>query len=86
MPVGTGSIKRAAKANVAAGAKAEPPVAAKTEEISAQKPVAKKTTAKKAAAPKKATPKKAVEKVAAPAVKSVNEVCHLTEELPIHLL
>ncbi len=76
MPVGAGSIKRAAKANVAAGTKAETPVVVKEE-----KPVAKKTTAKKTAAPKKAE-----EKVVAPVAKSVNEVCHLTEELPIHLL
>ena len=69
MPVGTGSIKRAAKANVAAGTKAE-------------KPVAKKPAATKKAAPKK-TETKTVEIAV---VKSVNEVCHLTEELPIHLL
>ena len=81
MPVGAGSIKRAAKANVAAGTKAETPVVVKEE-----KPVAKKTTAKKTSAPKKTASKKVVEKVVAPVEKSVNEVCHLTEELPIHLL
>lgn len=86
MPVGAGSIKRAAKANVAAGTKAEAPAEVKAEEASAEKPVAKKTTAKKAAAPKKAAPKKVEEKVVTPVEKSVNEVCHLTEELPIHLL
>lgn len=86
MPVGAGSIKRAAKANVAAGTKAEAPVTVKAEEASAEKPVAKKTAAKKATVPKKAAPKKVEEKVVAPVTKSVNEVCHLTEELPIHLL
>ena len=86
MPVGAGSIKRAAKANVAAGTKAEKPVVVKAEEPSAEMPVAKKTETKKNAAPKKAAPKKVEEKVVAPVVKSVNEVCHLTEELPIHLL
>lgn len=77
MPVGTGSIKRAAKANVAAGTKAGP-----TPEVKEEKPVAKK-----AVAPKKATPKKAAPKKAEPVVESTcNQVCHLTEELPIHLL
>lgn len=75
MPVGTGSIKRAAKANVAAGTKAE------------NVPEAKKpATPKKAAAPKKPVPRKAEPKVVAPVQNSINEVCHLTEELPIHLL
>lgn len=78
MPVGTGSIKRAAKANVAAGTKVE---------NAPEKPVAKKSAApKKAAASKKTTPKKAEPKTMVPVAKSVNEVCHLTEELPIHLL
>lgn len=82
MPVGTGSIKRAAKANVAAGTKAEVTPEVKAEKAAVKKP----TTAKKAAAPKKTEPKKAEPKVAPVATKSVNEVCHLTEELPIHLL
>ncbi len=75
MPVGTGSIKRAAKANVAAGTKAE------------NVPEVKKSaTPKKTTAPKKTAPKKTEPKAAVPVAKSVNEVCHLTEELPIHLL
>lgn len=77
MPVGTGSIKRAAKANVVAGTKA-----AEVPEAKVEKPVAKKAAAPKKAVPKKAEPKK----VAASEQNSVNEVCHLTEELPIHLL
>ena len=75
MPVGTGSIKRAAKANVAAGTKVEA-----VPEVKAEKPVAKK------AAPKKPAAKKEETKAAETLVKSVNEVCHLTEDLPIHLL
>ena len=86
MPVGAGSIKRAAKANVAAGTKAEKPVEAKAEKTVAEKPAAKKAAPKKPTAPKKTTPKKVEEKAALPVAKSVNEVCHLTEELPIHLL
>ena len=81
MPVGTGSIKRAAKANVAAGMKAAP-----TPEVKEEKPVAKKATPKKAAAPKKPVAKKAEPKAVAPVQNSINEVCHLTEELPIYLL
>ncbi len=81
MPVGTGSIKRAAKANVAAGTKVEA-----APEVKAEKPVAKKAAPKKAAAPKKTEPKKEEPKVVETVGKSVNEVCHLTEELPIHLL
>ena len=81
MPVGTGSIKRAAKANVAAGTKVGQALEAK-----AEKPVAKKPATKKVAAPKKTAPKKEETKAAAIVGKSVNEVCHLTEELPIHLL
>ena len=82
MPVGTGSIKRAAKANVAAGTKTEA-----MPEVKAEKPVAKKTTtAKKVAAPKKTEQKKVETKMEPAVAKSVNEVCHLTEELPIHLL
>lgn len=77
MPVGTGSIKRAAKANVAAGTKAEP-----AKETKAEKPVAKKAAAPKKGASKKAAPKKE----AALVCSSANQVCHLTEELPIYLL
>ena len=77
MPIGAGSIKRAAKANVAAGTKAE-----KTPEVKTEKSVTKKPAAPKKAAPKKAEP----QKVDVPVQNSVNEVCHLTEELPIHLL
>lgn len=77
MPVGTGSIKRAAKANVAAGTKAVP-----VPEVTEEKPVAKKAAAPKKTAPKKTAPKKA-EPVAE---NTCNQVCHLTEELPIHLL
>ncbi|MBQ7919918.1 MAG: hypothetical protein IJ324_08270 [Lachnospiraceae bacterium] len=82
MPVGTGSIKRAAKANVAAGTKAESVPEVKVDKAA----VKKQATAKKVAAPKKTEPKKAESKVTTAVIKSVNEVCHLTEELPIHLL
>lgn len=85
MPVGTGSIKRAAKANVAAKAKAAPTPEVQEEVSAAAKPAVKKTAPKKVA-PKKPAAKKEEPKAVAATVKSCNEVCHLTEELPIHLL
>ena len=81
MPVGTGSIKRAAKANVAAGTKAEV-----MPEVKEEKPVVKKTAPKKEETLKKTAPKKVEPKAAPDVIKSANEVCHLTEELPIYLL
>lgn len=78
MPVGAGSIKRAAKLNADAEAKGS---------------VKEATTTKKAATTKKAVIAKEtapVKKVATAKVTeeqvSGNQVCHLTEELPVYLL
>ena len=78
MPVGAGSIKRAAKLNADAEAK----VSVKEEAV--KEPVTPKKTkiAKEPATAKKAeTVKKASEQQV-----SGNQVCHLTEELPVYLL
>ena len=80
MAVGAGSIKRASKLNTEAEG---------TKKATA-KAVEKKTATKKEAstvkqvADIKATSAKAAAKVVE--TTSINPVCHLTEELPIHLL
>ena len=80
MPVGAGSIKRAAKLNADAEAKDSVKKAATTKKAVIAKetaPVKKAATAKSTA---KSTAKATEEKV------SGNQVCHLTEELPVYLL
>lgn len=70
MAVGAGSIKRAAKAKVE-------PTEKKKEEA--------EVTEKKAADAKRT--EKAKPKAKKPvAKKEINQVCHLTEDLPVHLL
>ena len=80
MAVGAGSIKRAAKAKVEAENSAE----VKTD---VKKTVAKKTTSAKKTVEK---PQEKVVEKKEPEVnavkKEINQVCHLTEDLPIHLL
>ena len=81
MPVGAGSINRAARTGKKAAETAKTTKVIDTAEA-VQAPVPKKKTAStKAAAPKKSTD---VKKAAVFVVG--NEVCHLTEELPVHLL
>ena len=87
MPVGKGSINRASRsskktvketdnklAQSVTEAVVEEPVVASEE----TKPVKKKTVAKKTVTEKKVE-EKTVESIG-------NECCHLTEELPVHLL
>jgi len=101
MPVGTGSINRAARSSkkTAEAVKSEN-VIAQAEEPSAEKKTTQKKTTAKTAAPKKTTssPKPVVKKETeekAPELRVYgnetvfvvgNECCHLTEELPVHLL
>ena len=84
MSVGKGSIKRAAKTSAAVSAPT--PEEKKTVEAPAveKKAPTKKPTATKAVAKKPAASKKAV--VQKSESVCVNEVYHITEELPIHLL
>lgn len=72
MPVGAGSIKRAAKLNADAEVKDAVKKAATTKKAV----IAKETAPVKKAATAKATEEKV----------SDNQVCHLTEELPVYLL
>ena len=76
MPVGAGSIKRAAKLN----ADAEVKDAVKKASTTKKAVIAKETAPVKKSATAKATTKATEEKV------SGNQVCHLTEELPVYLL
>ena len=97
MAVGAGSIKRAAKAKVEPADKKAEVKATEAKEtvnktVEKAKPETKKAVTKKTEATKKSavkiTVKADVEKT--PEVKvqknEINQVCHLTEELPIHLL
>lgn len=102
MAVGAGSIKRAAKAKVEpAENKTETKVTdtkADENKVTANKTTEKtKTDVKKTVAKKTTSAKKTVEKPQEKVVeniepevkavkKEINQVCHLTEELPIHLL
>lgn len=102
MPVGTGSIKRAAKLNANAeentkkAAVNENAGAEKQEEAGAVKTAVKKTAAKSTAAQKTVTKKTTVKQPeqAASAEDSKtaatrpvgNQVCQLTEEMPVYLL
>lgn len=85
MPVGAGSIKRAAKLN--AGAEKTAATAKKTESVQEAEAVVAKTTSKRTTE-KKTAAKKAVIAKASSEVQALgsNQVCHLTEELPIYLL
>lgn len=72
MAVGAGSIKRAAKANLE--------TSGVTEQVKKEK-----TPAKKAGSSHKVYSSKDTSLKDAPS-KNVNQVCHITEDLPIHLL
>ena len=90
MSVGKGSIKRAARVSAATSVTAPAPEVvekvAPVKEATAKtspKKTSEKVVTKKAPA-KKETPKKEV--VSASKDGFVNEVYHITEELPVHLL
>ncbi len=88
MPVGSGSIKRvSAKVTETepvkiAEQKAEPVKKATT----TKKPTAKKPSTKKAVAKTTTTKKSQTTQKAVVAKTDINAVCHITENLPIHLL
>ena len=100
MSVGTGSIKRAAEKAAETPVQAEGKMAetaqqqaaAETKAAAAKKPAAKKTATKKPAAKTaskkvKSEPTEEGKRFMADEVaKSANEVCQLTQELPVHLL
>lgn len=95
MPIGAGSIKRAAKLN-AEGNKTvnskknegeEKAEVKNTEDKKAETIETKSKTAAKKTSAKKATPKKVVKKAEiGPRRLGSEPVCHVTEEMPIHLL
>ncbi len=93
MAVGAGSIKRAAKAKVEMTKKEETKIETAESKVAVEEKAVKKQTTKKQTGKKTAAdtaPKvvqKSTEKTETVAAqKAVNEVCHVTEELPIHLL
>ena len=101
MPVGAGSIKRAARLNADAEAKGSekeetvkaPVTPKKATDVKESSTVKKTEVIKKVATTKKAVIAKEtapVKKVATAKVTeeqvSSNQVCHLTEELPVYLL
>lgn len=88
MPVGAGSIKRAAKLNADAAENTKTVDKAEKKAVEKKTTVEKKATAKSSATTKKSPVKNTVSKKEVVAVSSDNgnQVCHLTEELPIHLL
>lgn len=97
MAVGAGSIRRAAKANaeVVKSVEEKPEEAVKAVEADTEKPVtkkapAKKTVNKKATSVKETSAKEISTDKKETSVKqrenATNQVCHITEDLPIYLL
>lgn len=90
MAVGTGSIKRASKASNVKAETAKNKAAVKQEveekQETAEVATVEEVVKNEASAKKTTTAKRTTKAATKKETNSINPVCHLTEDLPIHLL